>query len=194
MNIETISHYIDVYGYFIIFLFLFFGIVGIPAPEESLLFLIGVLVLHNQLSFGTAIISAMLGSFMGMISAYFCGRYLGNPFINKYGKYLGITKERVEAVKRKYSINIHKTILFGFYMPGIRQINPYFAGVINISFQTYVLLSFLGSLLWTVPFVLSGYYFSRVFHVNASYVPYVGLLFLAILLIRVITKHIRKRM
>ena len=41
MNIETILHYIDIYGYLIIFLFLFFGIVGIPAPEESLLFLIG---------------------------------------------------------------------------------------------------------------------------------------------------------
>lgn len=193
MNVETISHYIDAYGYIIIFLFLFLGIVGIPAPEESLLFLMGVLIVNKQLSFELAIVSAILGTFTGMLTAYFCGKHLGNPFINRYGKYVGITNERMGNVKRKYSNNIYKTIILGFYMPGIRQISPYFAGTTKVLFSKYAALSLLGSILWVLPFVLAGYYSGKVFHINPSYVPYIGLLFLVIFLAVVSANYIRKK-
>ncbi|MFD6442012.1 DedA family protein [Peribacillus sp. NPDC060186] len=137
MNIDTLLGFIDLYGYLIIFLFLFFGIVGVPAPEESLLFLIGVLIVQGKLSFGLAVLCAILGAFIGMLTAYVCGKYVGYPFINKYGKYIGITNERWEKAKNNYMENAKKTIVFGFYIPGIRQISPYFAGISNINFWEY---------------------------------------------------------
>lgn len=193
MNIETILHYIDVYGYVIIFLFLFFGIVGIPAPEESLLFLIGVLIVHHKLSFGWAVLSAVLGAFSGMLTAYVCGKYIGAPFINKYGKYVGITIGRWRKAENAYTKNVQKTILFGFYMPGIRQISPYFAGMAKTHFGKFSLLSLIGTLLWTVPFIGAGYYLGKVFHINPAYVPYLGVLLLIIFLLFVLIQNIRKK-
>ena len=43
MGSEELIQYIQHYGYFIIFLFLFFGIVGIPAPGRILIVLSGAL-------------------------------------------------------------------------------------------------------------------------------------------------------
>lgn len=193
MSIETVLQYINVYGYVIIFLFLFFGIVGIPAPEESLLFLIGILIVHHQLLFGWALLSAILGAFSGMITAYICGKYIGFPFINKYGKYIGITIGRWRKAQNAYEKNFKKTIVFGFYIPGIRQISPYFAGMAKTPFTKFALLALLGTLLWTVPFIGAGYYLGKVFHINPDYVPYLGILFLIVFLLYVLIVSIKKK-
>ena len=193
MNIDILLHYLDTYGYLIIFVFLFFGIVGIPAPEESLLFLIGVLIYHRSLAFLPASLSAFLGAFIGMLSAYIVGKYVGSPFIHKYGKYVGITEDRWEKVKNKYMKNIRKTIVFGFYLPGVRQISPYFAGIAKISFLAFFLYSMLGTVLWTIPFILAGYFVGSTFKINPAYVPYLGLLFLIIFLLFVFVNFFKKR-
>lgn len=193
MNIETILHYIDMYGYVIIFLFLFFGIVGIPAPEESLLFLIGILILHHQLLFEWAVLSAILGAFCGMLTAYMCGKYIGAPFINKYGKYIGITIGRWKKAENAYVKNVQKTIVFGFYIPGIRQISPYFAGMAKTPFYKFSMLALLGTLLWTIPFIGAGYYLGKIFHINPDYVPYLSVLFLIGFLLFVLISYIRKK-
>ena len=153
MSIETILHYIDIYGYFIIFLFLFFGIVGIPAPEESLLFLIGVFSVHHQLSFGRALLSAILGAFIGMFTAYICGKYIGLPFIKKYGKYVGITNERWEKVS---SESIREMSRKPFSLASICQASDKSAPTLleclrTPFFRVFFLFSFLGTLAWTTP-------------------------------------------
>ncbi|GHI00352.1 DedA family protein [Neobacillus kokaensis] len=193
MNIDTLLHYLDAYGYLIIFVFLFFGIVGIPAPEESLLFLIGVLIEQHSLAFLPAVLSAFFGAFIGMLSAFVVGKYIGSPFIHKYGKYIGITEERWAKVKIKYMRNVRITILFGFYMPGIRQISPYFSGIAKISFLEFLLYSSLGTVLWIVPFILAGYYAGSAFNINPEYVPYLGVLFLLIFLLFVFVNFLKKR-
>ncbi|WP_458413225.1 DedA family protein [Schinkia sp. CFF1] len=188
MSIDAISQAIQAHGYLIIAVFLFFGIVGIPAPEESLLFLVGLLIAHHQLSFGAAVVSSILGAFVGMLTAYGFGKFVGFPFIIKFGKYVGITVERWEKAKNKYSKNVHKTILFGFYMPGIRQISPYFAGISKHPFNKFVAFSLLGTILWVGPYIVAGYYAGNVFRINPEYVPYAGLLLFVIFLAYVFIK------
>lgn len=192
MSFETVIEYINMYGYVIIFLSLFFGIVGIPAPEESLLFLIGVFIVHHQLSFGWAVVSAISGVYCGMLTAYICGKYIGVPFINKYGKYVGITIGRWQKAQDAYIKNAEKTIVFGFYIPGIRQISPYFAGMTKTPLYKFSMLSLLGTLLWTIPFIGAGYYLGRIFHINPAYVPYLGILFLIAFILYVTVSQFRK--
>ncbi|MFC4411256.1 DedA family protein [Chungangia koreensis] len=193
MSIETFLSYINTYGYIIICIFLFFGIVGIPAPEESLLFFIGVLIDQSSLAFIPAGLSAFFGAFSGMIFAYAIGKYVGMPFVHKYGKYVGITEERWIKVKEKYKGNIKKTIVFGFYIPGIRQISPYFAGMNKVPFMQFLYTSVLGTLVWTMPFILIGYYTSGVFNINLEYMPYIGLFLMLLFIVFGIVKYSKKR-
>nr|WP_236931046.1 hypothetical protein [Geobacillus sp. JS12] len=69
--------YVQSYGYVMLFFFLFCGIVGIPAPEESLLFLVGVMVAKEQLLLGPSLASCWGGAMAGMVTAYGAGRWWG---------------------------------------------------------------------------------------------------------------------
>jgi membrane protein YqaA with SNARE-associated domain len=101
MDTAIIFTYIQSYGYFIIFLFLFFGIIGIPAPEESLLFFLGVLVAQQQLLWAYCFIVSWFGATMGMLTAYGMGFFFGHPFMKKYGKYIGMKAGASESVVSK---------------------------------------------------------------------------------------------
>ena len=190
MSIDTITQYIGSYGYIILFICLFFGIVGIPAPEESLLFLTGILISHNQLLMGPTIVLSELGAFVGMLTAYTCGKYLGKPFVSKFGKYIGLTNERWLNIETKYRSSAYKTITFGFYLPGIRQLSPYFAGIAKIPFLRFFLLSLVGSILWTVPFILIGYFTAETIYINPKYVPYFGVGLFVVFIIYLLVKAI----
>ena len=128
-----------------------------------------------------------------MLAAFGFGKYVGHPFINKYGKYVGITRERWNKVQLQFQKNSHKTILFGFYMPGIRQVCPYFAGIAQVPFFQFVLFSLLGTLLWIFPFIAAGYFAGTAFNINPKYVPYIGVFFLFIFVMYVFIKLLRKK-
>lgn len=191
MSMDSLVHYLDSYGYMIIFIFLFFGIVGIPAPEESLLFLIGILSEQQDVKLFPAVLSAFAGSFTGMLAAYLIGKHLGK-YVQQYVKWIGLTDERWERVKTNYMKNMQKTIVLGFYVPGIRQINPYFAGMKSVPQQVFVRAAFFGTALWILPFILTGYYAGNALHIKPEVVPYFGLVLLAIFIMVLLVKQLRK--
>lgn len=89
MEANSILTYIQSHGYIVLFLSLFFGIVGIPAPEESLLFFVGIFISHDQLHFLKSLFFAISGATIGMVAAYTAGYTFGSPLLFKYGHYIG---------------------------------------------------------------------------------------------------------
>jgi len=164
MNMDTVNQYLDAYGYGVIFIFLFFGIVGIPAPEESLLVLIGILSGQNEERLIYSILTAYAGTFVGMLTAYGAGRFFG-PTVLRYGRFLGLTKERWERVSNGYMERINRTIIGGLYIPG----------------------------LWVVPFVLLGHFAGKTFHIKPEVVPYFGLALLVLFLLGVLVKWLKRK-
>jgi membrane-associated protein len=193
MGSDQIIHYIQEYSYFIIFLFLFFGIVGIPSPEESLLFLVGVLAAHGQLSMSWGILFSFLGTFAGMIIGYYAGKFVGFPIINKYGKWVGITEEKAVSFEAQFTKNSSKTLIMGFFMPGLRQVAPYLSGIFSINILRYLVISGAGSLLWSITYILLGWGLGSSFPINPNYVPYLGVGLLVIFLVTSLTRYLRKK-
>jgi len=191
MNLETILYYINAYGYLIIFFVLFLGIVGVPAPEESLLFLIGTLVGYHKLSFAMSTMSAGLGVMLGMLVAYIVGKRIGMPFFERYGKYMGVTPERLEKVKIYYMKNAYRTIIIGLHLPGVRQISPYFAGIVGVPFVRYFYVSLFGTVLWIFPITAIGYYAGATLHISPMYAPYIGMVFFFLFLVYIVIKKIK---
>jgi len=167
--------YIQSYGYGVLFLFLFFGIVGIPAPEESLLFFVGVVIAKEQLLLWPTLASCWGGTMAGMLTAYGVGRWWGAPFVQKYGKYVGITGERWERARDWFRRYGKWGLLFGCYAPGVRQICPYMAGVSRFPFRTFLLFATVGTVGWVVPLTLAGLLVGRHVHIPLISFPLAGL-------------------
>ncbi|WP_039042418.1 DedA family protein [Sporosarcina sp. ZBG7A] len=193
MSIDALTDYLLQYGSIVIFILLFFGIVGIPSPEESLIFLIGVLIAQHQLQLFPSLIAAILGALTGMLTAYAGGRFIGYPLLHKVGKFIGLTKERWEKAEQSFKRRRKRTVLFGFYMPGIRQISPYFAGLTAMPFYQFIGLAVFGTILWVMPFLIAGYVLGRSFHVNPSYASLVGVFFLVVMIGWFLFKNVKSK-
>ncbi|UNL87082.1 DedA family protein [Priestia koreensis] len=187
MNLDVVSHYIQVFGYIVILVILFCGIVGIPAPEESFLVLLGIFVSKHQLHLTKSMLYAFGGVFLGMMVAYVIGYYVGTPFLYKYGKYIGFSKPRMQKAEKQFNKYGIWAIFFGFYIPGIRQLSPYFAGISRYPIGMYTIVSFIGGAVWTVVFILIGYYVGDKFEVM-----YIGIGIGVLVVIYLIWKSIRR--
>lgn len=189
MTFDTVVGYLHEYGYIIVFLALFCGIVGIPAPEESFLVLIGLLCIHHEFSLTNAMLSAVLGTFIGMMVAYGIGYFSGDLIVKKVGRFVGLTEERWLHARRKYKQNFKRSIIFGFYLPGIRQMNPYFAGATKVPTVLYILCSLIGSVLWAIPYILVGYILGQWFDIPLSYVSLFGFFLLFLFILSLVLKN-----
>ncbi|MCF6409412.1 DedA family protein [Pseudalkalibacillus salsuginis] len=172
MNLENMTVAIENYGYWIILITLFCGVVGIPAPEETFLVLIGMLTAQHHLLLIWTVICAFMGSLSGMLTAYMAGRYLGIPFLNKYGRYLKITSEHWEKASTQFRRYGTLTILFGLFIPGVRQLAPYIAGTSRYPFPVYVAYSIIGSALWAISYIFVGFYIGD--QIPIQYFPWLG--------------------
>ncbi|WML48883.1 hypothetical protein RCG23_01800 [Neobacillus sp. PS3-34] len=78
--------FMNEYGYLVLFLALFLGILAVPLPIEAMMGYAGLLAFQGQMNWMAAILSAGLGGAAGMFAAYWVGYKLGMPFFEKYGR------------------------------------------------------------------------------------------------------------
>ncbi|ADG81367.1 DedA family protein [Thermincola potens] len=159
MSAETFLSFIETYGYYAVFLALMVGMLGIlPVPEETSMVFIGFLVSRGNLSLGWSIVFAFLGTTSGMTAAYLIGRRLGTPIIKKYGKRIGITPERLAKTEKWFKKYGKWTLAIGYFVPGLRQITAYSAGITRLPYQGFALMAYIGAALWTTVFINLGAY------------------------------------
>jgi len=156
--LQHFQDFISTYGYIAIFILLFCGIVGIPAPEESMMIFVGIAISQGTLKFFPALIAAFSGSVTGMITAFIIGYIIGNPILYKIGKFIGISQKKWDKATSTFKRHASWSIAVGYFIPGIRQINPYMAGISRSRIPFYLLSTIIGALSWTTSFLLIGYF------------------------------------
>lgn len=183
---SQILDYLSQYGFIILFIAGFFGIVGIPVPEESLFVYIGILAKTHGISLVSAWLTISSGAFCGMITSYILGRKVGKPLLDRYGKYLGMNKSKVTKFVLHW--DMQKSLFTGFFIPGIRQFNPYFAGVAKFPWPLFLLISVFGSLIWVLFYVMIGYVVSSYIAIKPVYLTIAGVIFFIIFVIQLLYK------
>jgi len=156
--LQHFQEFIATYGDAAIFVLVFCGIVGIPAPEESMLVFVGLAASQGTLKLWSALIAAFSGSLTGMLAAYILGAVLGHRILVKIGKMIGISEKKWDKATTAFKKRALWAVAFGFFIPGIRQLNPYLSGISRLRFPLYFLSSAAGALSWTTTFLLIGYF------------------------------------
>lgn len=158
---QTIMHWISLHGYAGIFMLLMLGILGLPVPDETLLVFVGYLVFKSNLSFFPAVASAFAGSVYGITLSYGLGRTGGVALLQKYGRYLHVTDEKITQV-HSWLEHIGKwTLVCGYFVPGVRHFTAVVAGASKMKYSLFALFAYGGALLWSSSFIIVGYFFGR---------------------------------
>lgn len=156
---DFILTFISAYGYIIIFLTMFLGLLGLPIPDEVIMMFAGYLISRGKLVFIFTVAIAFLGSFIGMSFSYLIGKLFGLPLIEKYGHRFFLTMDKFKKVQRWFQKFGKFAVIFGYFFPGLRHVTAYSAGVSKWTYRTFSLYALPGALIWVTTFILLGYLF-----------------------------------
>lgn len=137
------------------------GIIGLPIPDETILTFSGYLVFTKDLQLIPTIISALLGSLTGITVSFFIGRKLGVRFLHKHGLFFHITESKL--IKTKLWLEGYGSwmFVFGYFIPGVRHLTAIVAGSTQIKYSKFALFAYMGGFLWSLTFILLGYYVGK---------------------------------
>src|SRR5438477_7930746 len=155
---ETVYQLIAQYGHAAIFCLLVLGIVGLPVPDEWLLTFSGYLVYKGHFHYLPTIAAAFAGSACGITISYIIGRTGGLYLIHKYGRYLHLTKKRLDRVHMWFERMGRWALFFGYFMPGVRHFTAVVAGSSELEPHVFALFAYSGGFLWVLTFVSLGYF------------------------------------
>jgi len=154
---QHVLAWITQYGYVAVFLLLAFGIVGLPIPDETLLTFTGYLIYKGHLSPWLAFGSALGGSASGITLSYILGRTFGIAVLHRFGKYLHLTPKRLDRAHEWFERIGHWALTFGYFIPGVRHLTAYAAGISELEPHRFATFAYMGSILWVTTFLSLGY-------------------------------------
>lgn len=141
-----------------------FGIIGLPVPDETLLTLLGYLVLKGDLQFVPTFITALAGVFCGITVSYFLGRTGGIFVVKKYGVLLHVTDARLLLVRQWFERIGKWSLMIGFFLPGFRHVIAIVAGASGLRLLSFMIFAYSGAFIWAAVFITSGYIIGREWH------------------------------
>ena len=154
----TNLHWIQTYGYLGVVSSLMLGMFGLPIPDETILAFIGFLISKQYFHPVPAIITAFLGSICGITLNYLVGRSLGLPLLQKYGKYVQVTPEKLDQAHHWFEKYGKWSLFGGYFLPGVRHLTAFSAGVSGLEYRYFAPFAYSGGFLWVLTFLTLGYW------------------------------------
>ncbi|HMM22972.1 MAG TPA: DedA family protein [Selenomonadales bacterium] len=153
---NSIVQYIDAWGYIAIVVGMALESACIPVPSELIFGFAGYLVYLGKLDFTAAVIAGVAGGLIGSVAAYLLGYQGGPPFVEKYGKYIFLSKRHVQMAQRWFDRYGLKATFFSRLLPVVRTFISLPAGFAKVDFSKFVIYTVLGSIPWTIALVYAG--------------------------------------
>jgi membrane protein DedA with SNARE-associated domain len=154
---QSVVALIDHYGYLGLFVSLALGNLGLPIGTEIVLPLAGALTATGHLSnLGLTIAVSVAAELGGGSAGYAVGRFGGVPLIERYGKYIHFTHDRLLRMHRFFERWGTFAIFICRFLPVLRGIAAIPAGIAEMNLALFYLWTFAGSLIFCTALILLG--------------------------------------
>ena len=153
----TVTSYIASLGYWGVGIMMAIESCNIPLPSEIILPFGGYLVSTGRLKFFPTALAGAAGGTVGSIISYYIGLFGGRPLLLRYGKYIGLTTERLHQAEGWLARYGDATVFFSRLLPGIRTFISLPVGAARVSMIRFIVYTFLGSLIWALVLTYCGY-------------------------------------
>lgn len=184
---EWITQIMTSLGYLGIGLLMFLENLFPPIPSELIMPLAGFTIAQGEMELVPAIAAGVIGTMLGALPWFYLGRYLGEDhlksWLNRYGKWLGISGEEIDKAQRWFYRHGTKAVFFGRFVPGIRTLISLPAGFSEMRFSQFLIYSTLGTLGWTFLLTYIGYALGDNYELVEQYLGPVSKIVLGILVI-----------
>jgi membrane protein DedA with SNARE-associated domain len=148
---------ISTIGYLGIFFLMVMESMVVPIPSELVLPFAGFLISRGDFSFACVMIVSSLGSIVGSLISYYMGRYGGNAFLLKYGKYVLMDVEDLNKTERWFEKRGEYTIFISRFIPVVRHLISIPAGIGKMNLKRFALYTVVGASMWNFILLYAGY-------------------------------------
>lgn len=156
MEQEVIGNIIEKFGYIGLYFWLWFGMFGVPIPNEVIVSTIGYLAATNIFRPILIYIVTYFGLLSATTTSYLMGKIFGSVLLNHLKKRKKINQhiERSLALIDKY----HSfSLTISYFLPGLRTMVPFVFGISRLSFYKFAIFSYTTVFVWMTLFFLLGY-------------------------------------
>lgn len=153
-------------------------------PGDSLLFATGFLASQHYLDIWILSIGCFIAAFLGNILGYEIGRRLGMKMFKK-GDRRFIKLKHIEMGQAFFTRHGGMAIVLARFLPVIRTIAPFMAGMARMPYQRFAIYSAVGAALWGGGLPWLGYFLGRRIpaeDIDHYLIPVIGLIILAVLI------------
>jgi membrane protein DedA with SNARE-associated domain len=102
-------------------------------------------------------IASTLGYLVGALVGWLLGRFGGRELLEHYGRWLHVTPERLDRADAWFERWDRPGVLIGTMTPVVRSFVAIPAGIFEMPLATFMVLTLIGSTLWSFAFVGIGY-------------------------------------
>jgi membrane protein DedA with SNARE-associated domain len=150
--IETLSNFIisviEQLGYAGVFVGMTLESVGLPIPSEVIMPFAGYVVWEGGLTLIGITVAGTLGCLAGSLIAYCIGLWGGRPLLERYGKYVLISKRELDLADKWFEKYGDRAVFVSRLLPVVRTYISFPAGIVNMDVKKFSLYTVLGSLPW----------------------------------------------
>jgi membrane protein DedA with SNARE-associated domain len=190
-----ITSTIESLGYFGVIFLMFFENLFPPIPSEVVMPLSGYTATQGQLSIWGVIAAGTFGSVLGAIFWYYVARWLGEDrlkrWTRRHGRWITLGPKDVDRADDWFDKHGGWVVFFGRLVPTVRTLVAIPAGLFEMNVWFYLLLTTVGSAIWTAGLALLGWWLGSSWSSIGTYidpVTYVVMAaIIAIYIYRVIT-------
>lgn len=155
-----IIEFMSRFGYFGVFFLIMVENVFPPIPSEVILTFGGYMTSFSDMTRTGVIIAATAGSVLGAMILYSIGLLLDvkrlEKIVDRWGKFLRLTRKDIHRADAWFDKYGPWTVLFCRLVPLIRSLISIPAGMSNMNFPLFLLLTTIGSLIWNAALVSVG--------------------------------------
>ena len=136
------------YGFAVIVVAIYLEGCGVPLPGETVLLAGGFFARQGSLPLGWVLAAAFLAATAGDNTGYWIGRRGGRALVERHGRWVGLTAQRLESIAGFFARHGAKTILIARFLSGVRAFAPLFAGISRIPWRRFAAVDAAACLLW----------------------------------------------
>lgn len=135
-------------GYFGVMLLMAIESACIPLPSEIIMPFAGYLVYTGHFHLVWAATAGALGCNLGSVVAYEVGCYGGRPLVERYGRYLWISRHDLDMAERFFLKFGAAAVFIGRLLPVVRTFIALPAGIARMPRLRFHIYTFVGSWPW----------------------------------------------
>jgi membrane protein DedA with SNARE-associated domain len=181
---RDVTHLLQSYGYFAVFLFVGLESTGIPLPGETVLLAAAIYAgATHQLQIGWVIAAAALGAILGDNLGYWAGREGGFRLLRRYGRFVRLDERKLKLAIYLFDRQGPKVVFFGRFVAVLRAWAAILAGTFRMLWAPFLVFNAAGGILWATTYGLAGYILGKSVHQLAGTIGRVSLVLAVIVIV-----------